>query len=257
MSPSPTSSVWVVTGASSGIGLGLVKALLARPSTTVIASVRGNDAAATLKAEAEGVMLGHHSSLHVVKLDFSPAISPETVREAFTSAVPSVRHIDVLINNAAFSTTMTPAATTTAEDLRACFEVNTIAPLLVFQGLWPLLQKSATNPKLITITSSVGSIGAQEAVPGGAYGPSKAATNWLTKALHHQHEADGLIAFALHPGWVQTRMGHLAARDWNYAAGPPETVDNSVKGILTVIDGATRPESSGKFLLYTGQEWPW
>ncbi|KAJ0423349.1 hypothetical protein BJY00DRAFT_279040 [Aspergillus carlsbadensis] len=250
------SSVWVVTGANRGIGLGLVKELVARPSTTVIATVRNDEAAASLNAEP--IAPGAHSSLHVIQLDFSTAIAPEVIREKFTAAAPSVDHIDVLINNAGSSTRMNPAVETTADELRTCFEVNTIAPLLVFQALWPLLQKATSSPEYIAVSSSVGSIGGQEPVPGGAYGPSKAANNWLTKALHLQHAADGLIAIALHPGWVQTNMGDIAARDWNYAPGPPETVDNSVRGILQVIDGATRETASGKFLSYTGDmEVPW
>ncbi|KAL2807952.1 hypothetical protein BJX63DRAFT_410892 [Aspergillus granulosus] len=251
-----TTSVWVVTGANRGIGLGLIKELIARPSTTVIATVRNDEAATSLNSQA--IAPGAQSSLHIIKLDFSTAVSPETIREKLAATVPSIRHIDVLINNAGFATSMNPAVETTAEELRSCFEVNTIAPLLVFQALWPLLQKATNRPKYITVSSSVGSIGQQEAVPGGAYGPSKAASNWLTKALHLQHEANGLIAIALHPGWVQTNMGNLAARDWNYAPGPPETVHNSVKGILNVIDGATRETASGKFLSYTGDmEVPW
>ncbi|KAL2833320.1 hypothetical protein BDW59DRAFT_138473 [Aspergillus cavernicola] len=152
---------------------------------------------------------------------------------------------------------MSPAVTTTAEDLRSAFEVNTISPLLVFQAFWPLLQKARAAPKLIMITSSVGSIGGQEPIPGGAYGPSRAAGNWLTRAIHIQHEADGLVAVALHPGWVQTRAGEFVAKEWNYAPGAPETVENSVKGILEVVDGATREKAGGKFITYTGQELPW
>ncbi|CEL03700.1 hypothetical protein ASPCAL04846 [Aspergillus calidoustus] len=250
------SSVWVVTGANRGIGLGLVKELVARPSTTVIATVRNDEAAASLCAET--IAPGAQSSLHIIQLDFSTAISPEAIRERLAAAAPSVEHIDVLINNAGFSTRMNPAVETTADELRSCFEVNTIAPLLVFQALWPLLQKAPSSPKYISVSSSVGSIGGQERFPGGAYGPSKAATNWLTKALHLQHAADGLVAIALHPGWVQTNLGNIAARDWNYAPGPPETVDNSVRGILQIVDEATRETASGKFLSYTGDmEVPW
>ncbi|KAL2822242.1 hypothetical protein BDW59DRAFT_149609 [Aspergillus cavernicola] len=257
MSLNLTNSVWVITGTNRGIGLGLVKHLIARPTTTVIATVRSEEAAATLKSEAKSLISGDQTSLHIIRLDFSAAVPPETIREAFATSVPTLSHIDVLVCNAGFSTPMTPAAETTADALRACFEVNTIAPLLVFQALWPLLQKATAAPKLISISSSVGSIGAQEPFPGGAYGPSKAAGNWLTNALHLQHEASGLIAIALHPGWVQTNMGNFAAEEWNYAPGPPEIVDNSAKGILKVIDGATRETASGKFLSYTGQAIPW
>jgi NAD(P)-dependent dehydrogenase (short-subunit alcohol dehydrogenase family) len=152
---------------------------------------------------------------------------------------------------------MTRASLTPAEALRTSFEVNTIAPLMVFQAFWPLMQKSTSSPKLVVISSSVGSIAEQEPVPGGAYGPSKAAANWITKALHSENEASGLVAFSLHPGWVQTRAGDFAAKEWGYSGSPPVTVGESVKGMLEVIDGATRENFSGKFVTQTGEILPW
>ncbi|KAM5342226.1 hypothetical protein ACJ41O_015257 [Fusarium nematophilum] len=250
MAPSTKNTVYVVTGANRGIGLGLAETLLARPSTSVVATVRNEEAAASLKTELESVAAGANSTFDIVKLDFSAAaaLSPEQIRDSFT-----VDQIDVLICNTGFSPPMALAAETAPDDLRAAFEVNAIGPLTVFQGLWPLLQKSSA-PKLINVTSSVGCITSQEA-PGGAYGPSKAALNRLTRALHLQNEC--LIAIALHPGWAKTRMGELAARDWGYPGAPPETVDGSVQGMLDVIDNATRDTVSGEFVTYKGQILPW
>ncbi|EEU36108.1 uncharacterized protein NECHADRAFT_72849 [Fusarium vanettenii 77-13-4] len=248
MASEDNSTVYVVTGANRGIGLGLVKILLSRPSVTVVASVRNDDAATSLKSDTDSVTKGRNSSLIIVKLDFSNALAPEQIRDAFT-----VDHVDILVNNAAFSPPMTLAAETPADNLRAAFEINTIGPLTVFQGLWPLLQKS-TAPKVINVTSSVGCINIQEG-PGGAYGPSKAALNWLTRALHMQNQ--GLVAVALHPGWVQTRMGELCARDWGFPGSPPETIEGSVEGMVQIIDEATREKYSGKFVTYKGQELPW
>ncbi|KAJ5881439.1 Short-chain dehydrogenase/reductase SDR [Penicillium soppii] len=249
--------VYVVTGANRGLGLGLTKKLLERRATTVIASVRNLEAATSLKSEIEGVAKGENSALHIIQLDFSSALSPENIRHTLAATTSTITHIDVLICNAGFASPMTPALSTSAEELRISFEVNTIAPLLVFQAFWPLLQKSGSSPKLAVISSSVGSIGEQEPLPGGGYGPSKAASNWLTKALHAQNEAEGLIAFALHPGWVQTRAGDFAAKEWGYSGAPPVTVEDSVKGMLSVIDGATRDNASGNFITQTGELLSW
>lgn len=103
------------------------------------------------------------------------------------------------------------------------------------------------------ISSSVGSIAEQEPFPGGAYGASKSALNWLTRALHVQNEESGLVAVALHPGWVKTRMGDFAASQWDYEPGAPETVERSVGGMLGVVDDATRERFSGEFISYDGQ----
>jgi NAD(P)-dependent dehydrogenase (short-subunit alcohol dehydrogenase family) len=119
------------------------------------------------------------------------------------------------------------------------------------------LQKSTSAPKLAVISSSVSSIAEQEPFSGGAYGASKAASNWLTKALHNQHEADGLVAFALHPGWVQTRAGDFIAKEWGFSHSPPVTVEGSVRGMLDVIDSATRENVSGKFVSQTGDILSW
>jgi NAD(P)-dependent dehydrogenase (short-subunit alcohol dehydrogenase family) len=254
---STLNQVYVVTGANRGLGLGLTKKLLGRRATTVIASVRSFEAASRLKSEIEGVAQGENSTLYIIELDFSSAISPENTRQALAAIASPINHIDVLICNAGFASPMTPALSTSAEDLRTAFEVNTIAPLLVFQAFWPLLKKSSSSPKLAVISSSVGSIGDQEPLPGGAYGPSKAASNWLTKSLHAQNEVDGLIAFALHPGWVQTRAGEFAAKEWGYPGAPPVTVEDSVNGMLRVIDSATRDNVSGKFITQTGEVLSW
>lgn len=251
-------TVYVITGGNRGLGLGLVRALVARPSTTVIATVRSADAAGSLKAEPS-ITLGSGSALYVAILDFSSAIPPAQVLEAIEAATAdgaSLSHIDVLVNNAGICPPLATAAQTSAEDLRAAYETNTIAPLMVFQGLWPLLQKSKTgSPKVFMMSSTVGGIGSQEPAPGGGYGPSKAALNWLTRALHLQ--SNSLVAVALHPGWVQTRAGDFVAKEWNYAPGPPTTLEESVEGMVKVIDGATRESMGGEFVLYTGQTWNW
>ncbi|KAK7747213.1 hypothetical protein SLS62_009155 [Diatrype stigma] len=272
MSSSSSNTVYVVTGGNRGLGLGLVKALLARPNTTVVATARNEAAVASLQADAGGAG-ATNSALHVLQFDFSAAIPAAAVHEAVAAVVD---HVDVAVLNAGLATTaFTPAMRTTAEDLRATFEVNTIAPLLFFQGLWPLLQKhkggngnasddSNVNanappspPKLAWITSSVGSIAGMEPFPGGAYGPSRAAQNWLAKALHVENEAAGLVAFALHPGWVQTRAGEHVAKEWNVPSGPPVTVEDSVKGMLEVIDNASRETVGGKFVTQTGEFLQW
>ncbi|KAJ3129445.1 hypothetical protein HK100_008617 [Physocladia obscura] len=248
-----TNAVYIVTGSNRGLGLGLIKELLVRPNTTVIGTVRSEEAAAGLKQETANAVTGNGSSLHIVQLNFSAAIAPEKIRE--TISATNVDHVDVLINNAGGAQPMTRAGETTADDLRAAFEVNTIAPLMVFQAVWPLLQKSSA-PKLVMVTSSVGSISEMEPVPGGAYGPSRAAQNWLTKALHLENKDSGLISIALHPGWVQTRAGQFVADQWGFANGPPDTIESSVQGMLKVIDGATK-DTSGKFITQKGEILGW
>ncbi|KAL4803582.1 hypothetical protein BDV18DRAFT_163135 [Aspergillus unguis] len=263
MSTNPPNTIWVITGANRGIGLGLLKRLLERPSTTVIATVRNNEAASTLNAEVASLSPRKDNALHIIQLDFTTALAPEAIRSAFEAALPNLSHIDILINNAALAPPLIPSVTITADSLRASFEVNTIAPLLTFQALWPylknspLVSKPPAGPKLITITSALGCINNMLPYPAGAYGPSKAAANWLTKSLHVQLADEGLIAAAVHPGWTQTNMGHFAAGEWGIEEGPPVTVEQSVEGILEAVDKVDRDSGAGRLLSFDGDKMEW
>lgn len=62
-------TVYLVTGGNRGIGLGLVKALLARPATTVIATVRNATTASSLKAEPALEATAEGSKLLIIILD--------------------------------------------------------------------------------------------------------------------------------------------------------------------------------------------
>ncbi|KAJ7767620.1 hypothetical protein B0H16DRAFT_1308415, partial [Mycena metata] len=55
-----------------------------------------------------------------------------------------------------------------------------------------------------------------------------------------------LIAMAIHPGWVATEMGNQGAAA-NGMPAAPVTVEDSVEGVMSRIDGATKEKSSGRF----------
>ncbi len=71
-----------------------------------------------------------------------------------------------------------------------------------------------------------------------------------------EHENDGLIAFPLHPGLVQTDLGNPFAKSVGMDQAPV-TIEDSIKGQLKVIDGATREKTSGRFWDFEGKELPW
>ncbi|EFR02881.1 aflatoxin biosynthesis ketoreductase nor-1 [Nannizzia gypsea CBS 118893] len=256
-----SNTVYVITGASRGVGLGLAQAYIARPSTTVIGIVR-NESSATALLEAMGRSpKGENSVLHVVHVDFSMRTTPQIIRNRVDIAAGNLNYVNTVICAAGHVTTVMPSVEMTAEHLRECFEINTIGPLMVLQALRDLLEKGngATGlpPKFIVLSSSMGSIGQMEPFPGGAYGPSKAAVNHITKSIHLQMAQSGIVSVALHPGWVQTKMGEFMAKAWNYEAGPPDTLEDSVKGVIAIIDEASRDKFSGKFVTQTGVEIPW
>ncbi|KIW15598.1 hypothetical protein PV08_05646 [Exophiala spinifera] len=265
MAGNSQNTTYVVLGANKGIGLGLVQALLARPQTTVVGVVRDPVRASHLEEQCSSVPKGEGSILHALAVDVSRSPGRDDLKDFIKTKLPSsIGHVDAFISSIGHTGVMKPALETTAEEMRDHYEVNTIAPLMLFQAFWPLMEAStesgasSTPKKVFFLSSSVGCIGDwMEPIPGGAYGPSKAALNWIVRKLHFELQDKGIVSVAVHPGWVQTEMGDMAAKSWNYPGKPPLTVAQSVEGVLGVIDGASRENSSGKFLSYDGKEVPW
>jgi norsolorinic acid ketoreductase len=91
-------------------------------------------------------------------------------------------------------------------------------------------------------------------VPNAAYGPSKAAVHWLTKAMDREEEK--IAAFALNPGLCQTDMGNSGARFLGLEEAPVPVVE-SCTGMVRVIDGASKKSHGGKLWSYEGETLSW
>ncbi|KAL1872768.1 hypothetical protein VTK73DRAFT_1374 [Phialemonium thermophilum] len=263
-------TVYLITGANKGIGLGLAIVLLARPSTTVIGTFRPSTAPNTPTILAA---LPHHPTSIAVAfpLDEDDAhISSATVSARLTRALedagltepPNEPRLDVVIANAGGATgPFADVTTTDPADALNDFAVNALGPLRLFQACWPLMVNGAGGregqKKFVLITSSVGSIGCleQESFPSTAYGMSKVAANWLARKASIEFASQGLKVGIIHPGWVKTAMGQALADAVNVKE-PPMTVEDSAKRVLQLVDHLSA-ENSGKFVSYDGQPLPW
>ncbi|KAI8808559.1 hypothetical protein BJ742DRAFT_709389 [Cladochytrium replicatum] len=248
-----SSLVYLITGANRGIGFGLAEALLKRSNTTVIAAVRDPTKTASLSA----LKLASGSRLVIVKIDSSSETDAFTAVEELVSH-KGITHIDVVIANAGISRVEVAVAEVTVKDMRDHWEVNTLGPLLLFQATWPLLQKSKeAHPKFIGISTGLASIGntALLGFPTTSYAASKVALNYIVRKIQVNYGANGLIAFPLNPGWVETDMGNEGARA-NGLEKAPVTLIDSVTGILDKIDNATT-ETFEHLISYDGEIYPW
>jgi len=100
----------------------------------------------------------------------------------------------------------------------------------------------------VNISTSLGSI---EKNSGGgviSYRVSKAALNMLTS--NWAIDYPGIAFLPIHPGWVDTDMGRASG------GKPPLVPEESIKGILSVVEKATL-ENSGKFVQWDGKPLPW
>jgi norsolorinic acid ketoreductase len=246
------STSYLVTGANRGIGKGIVTALLARPNTTVIAGVR--DPEADLSKALKSLPVASGSKLIIIKLDSTSTTDAELAAKTLASEY-NLTSLDVLVANAGILQAFGPALQTPAKELAEVFNVNSIAPLVQLQGLWPLISKSA-EPKFFVVSTNIASLGLMEHIPLQAlsYGVSKVAANYIVRKLHFENPE--LVSVALHPGWVQTDMGWFAANS-NGVKEVPVTIDQSASGLLNVIDTATKGKESGSFIGFDGAVVPW
>ena len=85
------------------------------------------------------------------------------------------------------------------EDFVDRTETKPPGPFLLFQAVYPLLEKSS-HPKFVLVGTPVGSIGGMEkqSRPMFAYGASKAMAHYFVRKIHFEHK--DIIAFAVDPG---------------------------------------------------------
>lgn len=222
----------LITGTSRGIGLELTKQALKRGDTVVAVARRPSES-----KELSALKERYPTQLHVVAIDLSHPESPNQVAQAVSAE--GISALDVVINNAGIY-----REGETLEDFAKSFKINSITPFLVAKQLFPALRKSK-QPKLIQITSLMGSIADNTSGGSHAYRSSKAALNMLTHGLALDEE--WLTTAVIHPGWVQTDMGGDEA---------PTSVQDSASGIWKVILGLQR-SNSGSFFDYEGDSLPW
>jgi norsolorinic acid ketoreductase len=247
------SSIVLVTGSKSGIGKGLLASYAARPNTTAIAAIR-DGLHSTVAKELNSLPTGKGSKVIVVAYD---AASPTAASEVASTLKSShgITHLDVVIANAGILKHFGPATEASAETLSEHLQINTLAPIFLYQATHALLTAS-TTPKFFVISSTLGSIGdmAQLPLPVLAYGMSKAAVNYAAVKFHS--EDSKIVVVPVQPGWVQTNMGQRAA-DFAGVAQVPTTIDQSVSGLMKLFDSATKEETSGSFPTFDGRIIAW
>ena len=234
----------MVTGASRGIGLEIVRQALARGDRVVATTRRPS-------AEVDALAARHGARLVQLRLDVG---SVESIIEAHADLEGQVEAIDILINSAGayshqsehWDPDATLFDTVTQEELLEVFRINAAGPMLVAQHFLNLVRASSRG-RIVNLTSLVGSVSSKTGGGDYAYAASKAALNIMTRALAAELAPEGIVALAITPGWVRTRMGGAAAD-----LSPEE----SVRGLLATI-GRLGSADAGTFIDYRGKPQPW
>lgn len=244
-------AVFVVTGASRGMGLQFVKSLLSRTSGKVVAACRDPDGAAPALSSIDP-----GGRLETVRLDVTDQDQIEAV-----SAEIEAKHgrVDGLFNVAGVlgDGTSTPGpernlAKLDRDWLRDQMEVNAIGPMMLTQALAPLMRskkgrKASRAPTVVVnMSARVASI-ADNTGPLGwhSYRMSKAALNQGTRTISHELKRQGTWCLALYPGFTDTDMSKPFQK--GVKEGMLFPVDFTVERMLDVVDGMEERHSGGMY----------
>jgi NAD(P)-dependent dehydrogenase (short-subunit alcohol dehydrogenase family) len=227
----------VITGAGQGIGLEWARQE-ADAGSTVIATARDPDGSEGLRA------LRAERDVAVLPLDVT---SDASVDAAAAAVEERFGGVDTLINNAGtYGPRDDRTLSASPDEVRRVLEVNTVGPYRVTRRFMPLLRRGH-RPRILFLTSKMGSIGDG---PGGgsyAYRMSKSALDMLGANLASDLRQDAIVVLLLHPGWVRTRMG---------GPGAHLDVPRSVSDLRRVVEKA-RETQSGSFFDHAGAVVPW
>lgn len=251
MSTSSEQEPWpryvLVTGASRGLGLALVQAVLATTSATVVAGVRDATAAAALRP----VLARHPDRTLLAELDYR---DPRSIHHAAQQCLGRLDRLDLLVNNGAVNRvpdrpaaqSKGPLAELSGEALRAMFDTNVVGPVLTCQAFLPLLTRSG-RPCVVNISTSRASLASVDGPGSFGYSVTKAALNMATRKLAAEMRARNGCAVAVDPGWLRTDMGGAEA--------PTDPADCAGRLLRTVCDGGAK--LNGRFVTADGADLPW
>ncbi|MGN8057635.1 SDR family NAD(P)-dependent oxidoreductase [Pedobacter sp. 22163] len=181
--------VWLITGASQGLGLAMVKYLLGK-GQKVIVTTRD-------KSRFE-LTLAENPNLEVYELDLT---NEEGVKNTIVDVIVKNKHIDVLINNAGYGF-VGGIEETSAKEAEQAIAVNVHATLRMTRLVLPYMRKRKSG-HVINLSSIAGLIGS----PGwGIYNASKFAIEGLSEALYCEVVDLGIKVTMIEPGAVRTNF---------------------------------------------------
>ena len=233
----------LVTGANKGIGYEIA-AGLARRGFRVGVGARdaGRRDEAVAKLQAEGL------DVFGVPLD----VTDDASVAAAAALLEDRGGLDVLVNNAAITGGMPQEPTqVSADQVLAVVDTNVVGVIRVTNAVLPMLRRAA-SPRIVNVSSTVGSLGLQTAQAeaygpvSAAYSPTKTYLNAITVQYAKELADEGVLVNAGCPGYVATDLnGHQGTRT-------PE------QGAAIFLELATLPDGgdSGTFRDDSGIQ-PW
>ncbi|KAF9475796.1 NAD(P)-binding protein [Pholiota conissans] len=245
-----TQQIYLVTGATRGIGLALVAAIAAKDTSGIVYAGGRNTSAAQDLVDLAKKYPGRIELVKYVAGD-------QAGNEALAREIQKKHgHIDVVIANAGISKTTGKVHETTAQNFEAHFATNVVGPIVLFQAFHDLLKVSSL-PRFIAISSGAGSLEllAHANIDNAPYGMSKAALNWVIRKIHYENE--WLVTFPQCPGPTDTDMYIPGNLKEAFAAIPLRKPDDVANALVEIFAVSTRDKDGGQFHNVDGGRWLW
>ncbi|KAI0450041.1 short chain dehydrogenase [Xylaria acuta] len=245
--------VFLVTGASSGIGIETGRAFAATGANVFLA-VRSLE-----KGQAACASFLEPGRVELLELDTTNLASVRSAAANFLRKSPT---LNVLVCNAGIM--QVPTREETADGFEMQLGTNYLGHYLLFDLLKDALLKAATpefNSRLVNVSSSGHHMseiifddfqlkGPDAYSPWGAYGQSKLAQIYMANYVDRNFGPRGLHALSLMPGGIMTNLQKYVPEDvkrgWHES---PETVNflkSTEQGAATTVVAAVGKEWEGK-----------
>ncbi|MEA3111183.1 MAG: hypothetical protein QOG58_982 [Caballeronia sp.] len=179
--------VWMITGASRGMGAEITAAALAH-GDAVVATARKSSAITNAPGSQPGLL--------AVDLDVT---NESAALQAVKLAMEHFGRIDVLVNNAGYGLAGA-VEESSAEEVRSIFDTNVMGLLNVTRAVLPHM-RSRRSGHVINMSS----LGGYRVGAGfGVYGSTKFAVEGLSEALHAELSPLGIHVTVVEPGYFRT-----------------------------------------------------
>lgn len=203
--------VYIIVGASRGLGYEFVRQLSQAPNNMVFGLVR--DKAATEKKVAQDEL----KNVHIVTAEITDRASLQAARAEIEK---KTSFIDVLIHNAAIMPPRTyfrglsdyeDTPDIFDADMLTTFEINTFAAVKAINTFLPLVQKSSIK-KVVALSTGLADDNLSngfDVYEGALYAMSKAALNTAIAKYNARYgkSSDNILFMAISPGLVDTGNG--------------------------------------------------
>lgn len=194
--------VWLVTGASSGLGLATTKQLLKH----------GYRVAATSRNAEELTKEVNDNSGNFLALEMQ-VTDENSIKEGIEKIIEKFGRLDVTVNNAGYAL-LGSIEELTDKEIRDNYNVNVFGVMNVTRAVMPIYRKQHSG-YFINIASISGSVtGPGQSI----YSATKAAVIMMTEALDDESRDFGVRATAVCPGGFKTNF--LSGRSAKMAQNP-------------------------------------